>query len=694
MRLISRYRPSDGRTFTAMQVTNSLLSVLSVMVCLAELSQAWTASWDVQRGQFSGNILDLDMASPQQILAVGDNKLLLRSRNAGKNWSQLLTPGISATTDFHAVDFADPEHGLVAFSTGLLRTDDGGESWTATTFPTTTYFGSIAYPTREAAYVSGSTGKPGIWKSTDGGVSWIPLTVPTQSAKGAITGLHFIHRDTGFALRLPSIPKADYYVTMTRNGGESWQDARIGMPEATLYHDSILAMRFADARTGYSLGFRIGPTSSQRFCLKTRDGGITWDSIPAPPSSYWMDMRFTHPDTGWSLGKDGLAETVDGGQTWTVRKFNNVRNMNTFRMGGLSPEGHRLGFAGGTHSQILRTGESKDWLECFSVANPYEFHSVHFPSVDTGFAVGIAGQVVKTSNGGNQWESIPTPGGYENFSGVYFITSRLGFLVGTDSLHLLRTEDGGVTWTQPILSNSQPLRALWFATPEIGIAVGNGGSIFRSMDGGKTWNPRISGTSQALRAVHFSDENTGYAVGDSGALLKTLDAGMNWMTMEAGTKDLLTAVHFLNATTGFVAGGKASLLKTVDGGRTWSPRTASGQGQGSFYAVTFSDAQIGLAMGQDLHWETQDAGESWSPILLPYFGALRSAAFSGGKVYVVGNSSLILASPVRGNNLSARPVLKARRALLRSCSATGIWVDASRMPRDFVGRKSFRAKAK
>jgi hypothetical protein len=61
--------------------------------------------------------------------------------------------------------------------------------------------------------------------------------------------------------------------------------------------------------------------------------------------------------------------------------------------------------------------------------------------------------------------------------------------------------------------------------PNIVVAVGEYGSVLRTTDGGATWTPQSSGTSHALEAVTFVDANTGTAVGHGGTILHTITGG-------------------------------------------------------------------------------------------------------------------------------------------------------------------------
>ena len=69
-----------------------------------------------------------------------------------------------------------------------------------------------------------------------------------------------------------------------------------------------------------------------------------------------------------------------------------------------------------------------------------------------------------------------------------------------------------------------------------GIAVGNTGTILRTTDGGTTWTPQTSGTTNNLTCVYFSDVNNGTIVGDNGTIIKTTDGGTTWTTQTSEYK--------------------------------------------------------------------------------------------------------------------------------------------------------------
>ena len=55
-------------------------------------------------------------------------------------------------------------------------------------------------------------------------------------------------------------------------------------------------------------------------------------------------------------------------------------------------------------------------------------------------------------------------------------------------------------------------------------------TILRTTDGGVTWTVQYSKPGPLLLAVSFSDANTGTAVGESGMILRTTNGGLTWVS--------------------------------------------------------------------------------------------------------------------------------------------------------------------
>lgn len=67
-----------------------------------------------------------------------------------------------------------------------------------------------------------------------------------------------------------------------------------------------------------------------------------------------------------------------------------------------------------------------------------------------------------------------------------------------------------------------------FVDADNGWAVGGFGAILRTRDGGRTWTAQESGVAAGLGAVRFRSASEGYAFGADRLLLRTADGGSTW----------------------------------------------------------------------------------------------------------------------------------------------------------------------
>ncbi|HEY3746986.1 MAG TPA: hypothetical protein VGL17_12120 [Gemmatimonadaceae bacterium] len=118
------------------------------------------------------------------------------------------------------------------------------------------------------------------------------------------------------------------------------------------------------------------------------------------------------------------------------------------------------------------------------------------------------------------------------------------------------------------------LESVYFVTPRVGWASGDGGTIIKTVDAGAHWTAQLGGTAQndsrPIRGLRFVDQRHGFAVQSTGvgdhSLLRTTD-GRTWRA--SGTiPQFWTDYVFTSPTVGFTAGAH-DIRRTRDAGRSW-----------------------------------------------------------------------------------------------------------------------------
>ena len=107
---------------------------------------------------------------------------------------------------------------------------------------------------------------------------------------------------------------------------------------------------------------------------------------------------------------------------------------------------------------------------------------------------------------------------------MIFGQTRILFAMGRDG-EILRTADGGDSWTESKFGKTLQLNAIDFVNESQGWVVGNRGQIGMTMDGGASWSIQMSDKMFNLNSVAFRDAKTGLAIGDEGTVCSTNDGG-------------------------------------------------------------------------------------------------------------------------------------------------------------------------
>ena len=197
-----------------------------------------------------------------------------------------------------------------------------------------------------------------------------------------------------------------------------------------------------------------------------------------------------------------------------------------------------------------------------------------FAGSSCGWAVGLSGAILKTTNGGASW-APQRSGTTKDLLAVSFLTTTSGWAVSRSG-EILHTADGGTHWTLQHSGASQALRAVSFANARQGWVVGDGGLILATTNGGKTWKKQTSPVSGRLCAVACASGSRAWATGGDGDLLMTTDSGLHWTNhyVSGSTYDF-SGLAFANAKQGWAIDSNGGVAITTNGGLTWQDDTPS-----------------------------------------------------------------------------------------------------------------------
>lgn len=249
-------------------------------------------------------------------------------------------------------------------------------------------------------------------------------------------------------------------------------------------------------------------------------------------------------------------------------------------------------------------------------------------------AVGERGHVLYSDDKGLSWTQVQVPAS-ATLTAVYFSDAQHGWAVGHDEV-VLRTEDGGLNWERSHFNPEvgQPLLDVWFADANRGLAVGAYGAILSSEDGGRNWSP-LPFEPQPLEEVPDEPVEDAYDDGyDMG-----FDFHLNAIARGPGSR------LYLGAEAG-------RLFRSDDDGATW--RELPSPYDGSFYGLLPLEGDALLAFGlRGNVFRSEDGGESWTQVdsgtVALLGGAIRPVP---GTVVIAGLTGVMLVSTDDGRSFA------------------------------------------
>ncbi len=270
---------------------------------------------------------------------------------------------------------------------------------------------------------------------------------------------------------------------------------------------------------------------------------------------------------------------------------------------------------------------------------------IRFISDRTALAVGnYNAGIIRTNDGGTTWTS--TPAFRSDLYQLCFLDSLNGFVTVSNN-YAYSTSDGGKTFTQgawapPILGDASSADFSMVSLNTI-YSVGIKGTIAKTVNGGQNWQ-QYAGFSfiNELCALTCIDSNNCFSCGNVGKLVKTTNGGQDWQTLNITLNNNLYSICFLNKDIGFAGGQDGVLIRTADGGSTWSlVRTSM---HAIIFNIRFFDLQHGVAVSETGEIAiTGDGGLTWqkeSPSGNGVFNLQKAFIKDENTVFAVQNGSI------------------------------------------------------
>jgi len=281
-------------------------------------------------------------------------------------------------------------------------------------------------------------------------------------------------------------------------------------------------------------------------------------------------------------------------------------------------------------------------------------NSVHFIDLQTGYAVGASGTVIKTTNSGLNWTSLNTGSNVDLFS-VYFFNTTTGLSCGGNGIHgngiILKTTNGGENWNVIKSGTDLCLYSLHFYNNTVGICSGFSRIVLYTTNGGNNW---MSGTDPSelsvFRSSFMVNASTGYCVGAvwiDTEVAKSTNGGANWLHCGNIFEFFIhNDLHFFDSENGIVvstAGGTTGggIFRTTNGGANWFVVQYYSYG---LFGVDFPVPTIGYAVGGNGYIiKSTNNGYRWSQQISGVSSTLNAVDFIDSlNGFTVGDSGTVL----------------------------------------------------
>jgi hypothetical protein len=282
------------------------------------------------------------------------------------------------------------------------------------------------------------------------------------------------------------------------------------------------------------------------------------------------------------------------------------------------------------------------WLITKSV-NYFDINprDIFFVNPYIGFVVGYNGDIFKTIDAGKTWKQLNS-GTSLHLHSVFFLNENVGF-VSSQAMGgcldddcdkgsvLLKTTDGGETWTKTFFPGYTRILSLKFFTALNGIALihtpdlpnSRDEFIGLSSDGGITWNLLNLPIKPSYDKLFYVG-NFVFVAGEDQKIFKSSDYGLSWKTINTPieAKDYVRNLYFLNENLGFID-GVTSFFKTIDGGSSWIKAMFPFRNFGTFHfynenegfnidaVSTYQGGDFPVFLGS-ICYETKNGGISWT----------------------------------------------------------------------------------
>jgi photosystem II stability/assembly factor-like uncharacterized protein len=306
--------------------------------------------------------------------------------------------------------------------------------------------------------------------------------------------------------------------------------------------------------------------------------------------------------------------------------------------------------------ELISFAQTQPWVKLQSPVN-LTLRKLSFVDSLTGWAAGEAGTIIRTTDGGNNWE-IQNSTVQTFITDIFFLDRNFGWAATIEDAFpfrsvILKTANGGENWSAVYFPDStEYIRTIYFLDMLNGFVGGS--YIAYTTDGGNNWlESEVDSNFVSNYPVYnfdFYNNQFGYACGGridrAGVIWRTTNSGLSWTAQGISADEVFDLFIFdsLNALT--LSGDPEGLflmadIKTTNAGIIWSNDSLSFFGLS--FAIDFRTYNEGWSASGYKFLLTTNRGESWSEFETPDSSTIFDLQFTDARNgYAVGYDGVIL----------------------------------------------------
>ncbi|NOZ78434.1 MAG: PKD domain-containing protein [Acidobacteria bacterium] len=543
-----------------------------------------------------------------------------KTTDGGHTWTPL-TDGIPDLS-VGAVTYAPSDPDIVYLGTGegglgldfipgigLLRSDDGGQTWELPDHVIATQFYRINVDPRDPNTLMAATNQ-GLLRSTTGGATWsypIPAAPGGGSRKLVVTDVVRSSQNPDLLYAAlwcnGSCPAGFGRIMKSTNNGVTWSNISNGLPDPESdfsLNRTALAIAPSDDQVIYTVIEEKPKTSGEAPIVdvfRTANGGQDWTKMTGPDrylgQQGWYDNTLAvSPTSSWTVIGGGVYYVLSfsGGSSWISK--------NPYKSsGGNLPhvDAHDLQWQGSTlwvacDGGIWKsTDNGATWIDCNNGLITRQYYSLAVDPIHRNDILAGAqdnGTNRRNDSDDNTWKMVIGGDGFECAINPLIPQIQYGSVYNTQIERTLN--GGGFTDVSPPFGGKENppfITPLTLRRDHPSTIYTGTNRVWESNDGGDTWAPLSknvtngSWSHDSIWAIADTPADPNVLMVAKGSnLYRTENGGTSWTLTQFG-KNGLPAARVLNveispfdpktALACLAVLNGDSLYRTTDGGLTW-----------------------------------------------------------------------------------------------------------------------------